>query len=190
MKTVKETIIPFYKKLNNGVLIPRVGFGTYKIKNLDKLVYSAIKSGIYHFDTASFYENEVEVGLGINQAIKENICKREDIFVVTKLWHNEKNDVEGALKASLQRLNLEYLDLWLIHWPIPNFKKIEGKTELGPSNYEVWRNMEKMVEKGLVKSIGVCNFGVQLLLDLLCYAKIKPVMNQIEFHQYLKLSQI
>lgn len=117
---------------------------------------------------------------------KETTIKREDLFVTTKLWGSEKEDVEGALKKCLERLQLDYVDLYLVHWPIA-YKKIgEDEYEFFKiSNQQTWQDMESLVEKGLTKSIGVSNFNVQSLIDMLTYCKIKPVCNQIELHPYL-----
>jgi diketogulonate reductase-like aldo/keto reductase len=101
------------------------------------------------------------------------VVKREDLFIVTKLWHTEYADPEAALRRSLAKLKLDYVDCYLIHWP--NNLASESKKPY----HVLWAELEQLAEKGLTKSLGVSNFGVQLLSDLLCYAKIKPVCNQI-----------
>jgi len=187
-------------KLNNGLEIPLMGLGTTRLRNLDdankslkgddrmkdveEVVYSSIKHGTRLIDTASKYENEVEVGKGIKKAIDEGIVKREDLFVVTKMWPDEKEDPEKALKQSLERLQLSYVDLFLDHWP-------SGKCYNGKNNFklisvkDMWPKMEKLVEDKLAKSIGVSNYNVQNLLIVLSICKIKPVVNEVEFHPYL-----
>ena len=191
---------PKTMKLNNGLDIPIIGLGTTRLRNLndanksmkgselnkdvDEVVYNSIKHGVRLIDTASKYENEVEVGKGIKKAIDEGIVKREDLFVVTKMWPNEKEDPEKALKQSLEKLQLSYVDLFLDHWP--SSKCYNGKNNFKLiSVRDLWPNMEKLVEKNLTKSIGVSNYNVQNLLIILSICKIKPVVNEVEFHPYL-----
>ena len=187
-------------KLSNGFDIPLMGLGTTRLRNLDDanislrddnrmkdvedVVYNSIKHGTRLIDTASKYEDEVEVGNGIKRAIEEGIVKREDLFVVTKMWLNEKEDPEKALKQSLEKLQLSYVDLYLDHWP-------SGKCYNGKNNFklvsvrDIWTKMEKLVEQNLTKSIGVSNYNVQNLLVILSFCKIKPVVDEVEFHPYL-----
>lgn len=159
--------------LSNGVEMPAVGFGTYKTGNEEETieaVVTALKVGYRHIDTASFYENEVGVGKGIIQSG----VPREEIFLTTKLWQHEQG-FENALKAfedSCSRLQVNYLDLYLIHWP----------TKL---NYETWRALEKLYKEGKVKAIGVCNFKKEHLKELMDKAEIKPMVNQIQLHPEL-----
>ena len=191
---------PRKMKLNNGLEIPIMGLGTTRLRNLDDankslrddnrmkdvedVVYNSIKHGTRLIDTASKYEDEVEVGLGIKKAIDEGIVKREDLFVITKMWLNEKEDPEKALKQSLEKLQLSYVDLFLDHWP-------SGKCYNGKNNFklvcvkDMWQKMEKLVEQNLTKSIGVSNYNVQNLLIILSFCKIKPVVDEVEFHPYL-----
>lgn len=178
-----ESKMPRVVKLRNGIEMPLIGLGTYKLEDIENSVKSAVKSGYRLFDTASLYNNEKEVGQALNECIQEGIVKREDLFVVTKLWNDDHEDPVAALKASLSRLNMEYVDLFIIHWPIG---KVEGgKLVKQIPLYKTWGKMEQCVELGLAKSIGVSNFNVQLLLDLTSYANIPPVCNQIELHPYL-----
>ena len=187
-------------KLNNGLEIPIMGLGTTRLRSLDdankslkgddrmkdveEVVYSSIKHGTRLIDTASKYENEVEVGKGIKKAIDEGIVKREDLFVITKMWPDEKEDPEKALKQSLERLHLSYVDLFLDHWP--SGKCYNGKNDFKlVSVKDMWPKMEKLVEENLTKAIGVSNYNVQNLLVVLSICKIKPVVNEVEFHPYL-----
>lgn len=170
-------------KLNNGQEMPKLGLGTFLIENVENVVYAAIKEGVRLIDTASRYNNEKQVGQGINKAISEGIVKREDVFVVTKLWVGDKENPEEAMKKSLADLNLDYVDLYLDHWPMQIFEW-EGKSYSIPTHV-VWKKMEDLVKKGYTKGIGVCNYNVQRLMDLLSYAEIKPSVNQVELNPYL-----
>ena len=163
--------------------IPSIGLGTRKGLTTPELVKSAIIDYNYRFiDTASSYENEVEVGQGIKAASDK--VPRKDIFVVSKIWNDEKDDVEGALRRSLKRLDTDYVDLYLVHWPIGVYvDESKWKCKQRPL-YKVWADMETCLRKGLCKRIGVSNFNCQLLLDLLSYAEIPPYANEVELHPY------
>ena len=169
---------------SNEIKIPNIGIGTANMQNVEVVVYQAIKDGVRLIDTASMYKNEEQVGNAINKAINEGIVKREDLYVVTKFWLDEKEDPEKALRASLDRLKLNYVDLFLDHWPT-------GKCYNGQYNFklicvkEYWPKMEKCVDDGLTKAIGVSNYNVQNLLIVLSVARIKPLVNEVEFHPYL-----
>ena len=169
---------------SNEIKIPNIGIGTANMQSVEEVVYQAIKDGVRLIDTASIYKNEEQVGNAINKAINEGIVKREDLYVVTKFWLDEKEDPEKALKASLDRLKLNYVDLFLDHWPT-------GKCYNGQYNFklicvkEYWPKMEKCVDDGLTKAIGVSNYNVQNLLIVLSVARIKPLVNEVEFHPYL-----
>ncbi|PWJ41105.1 aldo/keto reductase [Sediminitomix flava] len=158
-------------KLNNGLEIPVLGLGTWQSKEdaVQKAVVHALQNGYTHIDTAAVYENEKEVGDGI---IESGVA-REDIFLTSKVW-NDVSTYEGTLKAfedSIQKLQTSYLDLYLIHWPGPyaRFK-------------EVYRAMEELYEQGKVKAIGVSNFNVHHLNELMKDCKVTPVVNQVECH--------
>ena len=170
-------------KLNNGLSCPIIGLGTTEMKN-DEVIYQSIKDGTRLIDTASGYNNEEEVGLGIKRAIEDKIVKREDLFVITKLGIHEKEDPETAIKNSLKKLQLDYVDLYLDHWPACKNYIEPGKFKLVPIK-ELWPKMEKLVDQGLTKSIGVSNYNVQSLLIVLSQCRIKPAFNEIEFHPYL-----
>lgn len=156
--------------LSNGVKIPSIGFGTYKSgddEETAKIIKNALNLGYKMIDTASFYNNEVGIGNGI----KESGIDRKDIFIVTKLW-NDDHGYDKTIEAfnnSLKRLQIEYLDLYLIHWP-------------NKLNAETWRAFEDLYKAGKVKAIGVCNFKIGHLEELKKTAKIMPMVNQVEVH--------
>lgn len=163
-------------KLNNGTHIPCVGFGTWQTPDGQVAIDSvkcAIEAGYKHIDTAAAYDNEKSVG----QAIRESGINREELFITTKLWNAERG-YETTLKAfdkSMEELGLDYLDLYLIHWPA---NKENGKE----INAATWKAFEKLYRDGRIKSIGLSNFLVHHMKDLLETAEIIPMVNQIEFH--------
>lgn len=166
-------------KLKNGVTVPQVGFGTWQIKEGElafNAVSTALEVGYRHIDTAAVYGNEVSVGKAINQS---NL-KREEIFVTSKLWNSDRGYEETlkAFEVSLKKLNLEYMDMYLLHWPA-NAKQFDNWRDINASS---WKALEKLYEEGKVKAIGVSNFMKEHLEALLPIATIKPMVNQIEFH--------
>lgn len=191
-------------ELNNGLKMPVMGFGTWKAKaegEAAAAVFEAIKAGYRHLDCAYVYGNEKEVGEGIKKALEELGIKREDLFITSKLWNTRHNpqDVEPSVKESLALLGLEYLDLYLIHWPHAyrrggsNFPLQENGIPFFDEDVTIlqcWGAMEKLVEQGLVKSIGVSNFNTNQLREVLDNGKIKPVTNQVERHPYLNQAKL
>ena len=188
--------------LNNGVKIPQIGFGCWKVPNkiCADQIYQAIKSGYRLFDGATDYGNEKEVGQGIKKAISDGVVKREDLTIVSKLWnsyHALKN-VKLVVKKILGDLGLDYLDVLYMHFPIAQkFVEIDRKYPpafyCGEQGWEfedvplavTWRAMEDLVQEGLVKSIGISNFTGALIQDLLRGCRIRPQLLQIEHHPYL-----
>ncbi|MBZ6006814.1 aldo/keto reductase [Paraclostridium bifermentans] len=161
-----------FTNLSNGVKIPLVGFGTYKSGNdedTSEIVKNALEIGYRMIDTASFYGNEKGIGKGI----KESKIDREEIFLVTKLW-NEDHGYDSTIKAfnkSLKNLDVDYIDLYLIHWP-------------NKLNVETWKAFEYLYSIGKVKAIGVCNFKINHLEELKKIATIMPMVNQVEMHPF------
>lgn len=189
-------------KLNSGYEMPLVGFGLWKVNNdtCADQVYEAIKAGYRLFDGACDYGNEVEAGQGVARAIKEGLVKREDLFIVSKLWNtfHDGDKVEPIARKQLADWGLEYFDLFLIHFPVA--LKYVDPAEIYPPGWtgkgkevqfsnatiqETWTAMESLVEKKVARSIGISNFSVQLIMDLQRYAKILPATLQIEHHPYL-----
>jgi diketogulonate reductase-like aldo/keto reductase len=164
--------------LHNGVEMPWFGLGVFKVEEGDELenaVASAIKNGYRSIDTAAIYGNEAGVGKGIQQGLKLASLSREDLFVTSKVWNADLGyeSTLAAYEASLTKLGLEYLDLYLIHWPV------EGKFK------EAWRALETLYKQGRVKAIGVSNFQIHHLEALIKDTEIKPMINQVEYHPRL-----
>ncbi|XP_077262529.1 aldo-keto reductase 1B-like [Temnothorax americanus] len=179
---------------SDGYKMPMLGLGTYnsQMGNVKKAVKEAIDLGYRHIDTAFFYNNEKEIGEAVREKIKEGSVTREDLFITTKLWNNVHKEelVVPACKQSLANLGLEYVDLYLIHWPFA-FKEgndllprdATGNLVESDVDYlETWRGMEECVRQGLTRSIGISNFNSEQITRSLKSAKIAPVNNQIEIN--------
>ena len=169
-----DRTINYKMRMNNGNEIPQFGLGVYLAKRgreCKKAVKWALEAGYRHIDTASSYENEKDVG----KALRNSGIKREEVFITTKLWNGDQG-YENALKAfdkSLKMLNLQYIDLYLIHWPVQDKRK------------ESWKALEKIYESGYCRSIGVSNYTIRHLQELFTYANVVPSLNQVEFSPYL-----
>ena len=165
-------------QLNNGVTIPVLGFGTFKAKDGEeayRAVLEALKAGYRHIDTAAIYQNEESVG----RAIHDSGVPREELFVTTKLWNSQQTyeQARQTFEESLEKLGLDYLDLYLIHWPNP--KSLRENDSWKTRNAEVWRAMEDLYQEGKIRAIGVSNFLPHHLAALLETARILPAVNQI-----------
>jgi diketogulonate reductase-like aldo/keto reductase len=176
-----------FATLNDGTRIPVKGYGTWQFQgeNVVTVIKEVIKAGYRHIDTAWVYHNEKEIGQALAEIFAEGTVKREDLYITTKIWNNAKHDVEGALRKQLADLQLDYVDLYLIHWPLGEVDLEKNKVSKQVPLHKTWKDLESTVKLGLTKSIGISNFNVQLILDLLSYAEIKPVINQVEIHPYL-----
>ncbi len=170
-------------ELSNGILMPWVGLGVFQVEEgaeLVEAVKSAIRFGYRSVDTAAIYGNESGVGQGIREALDENGLSREDLFVTSKVWNADLGyeSTLAAYETSLRKLGLDYLDLYLIHWPVA------GKYK------DAWRALEKLYKEGRVRAIGVSNFQVHHLEDLMAGAEAKPMVNQVEFHPLLSQKEL
>ncbi|ASE58156.1 diketogulonate reductase-like aldo/keto reductase [Staphylococcus saprophyticus] len=169
-----------YTTFNNGHTMPQLGLGVFRVENNDTAkdaVKHAIVSGYRSIDAAFVYGNEEMVGQGIQEGILEAGIQREDLFITSKLWldHYGKDNVQVGYETSLKLLGLDYLDLYLIHWPGTDQSLM----------IETWEGMEALYNDGKVKNIGVSNFDIEHLETLKAHTSIKPVIDQVEFHPYL-----
>lgn len=194
-------------KLNNGIDFPMIGLGTFRAvgdeQGLIKAVKEAIKSGYRHFDCAWLYKNEDLIGKALKEAIAESDgkLKREDIFLCSKVWNtfHSKEQVEVAINQTLKDLQVDYIDLYLMHWPMgfkectgePFPKDQEGKMIYTDIDYlETYRAMEAFVKAGKIKSIGISNFNIEQIQNVLDNCEIKPTNNQIEVNPYLQCDEL
>lgn len=166
--------------LNNGLKMPQLGFGVWQVDNdqAEVAVAKAIEVGYTSIDTAMIYQNES----GVGRAIQASSVPREELFITTKVWNSDQG-YENTIRAfddSLERLGLDYVDLYLIHWPTPEFDQY----------VDTYKALEKLYHDGRVKAIGVCNFDIEHLERILKECDVKPVLNQIECHPYLDQKEL
>lgn len=169
----------------NGRTMPKIGLGTYRVKDGDEcreFVKYAIERGYRSIDTAMIYGNEETVGQGIKEGLESTGLSREDLFITSKLWLTDfgRQNVEDAYRQSVAKLGLDYLDLYLMHWPGTNEAVM----------IDTWRGMEDLYKQNQVKNIGVSNFTPEHFEALLAQVSIKPVINQVEFHPYLTQNKL
>lgn len=173
MKSIKDCY-----RLSNGLEIPCIGFGTYNPKGGDncKIIQTAIEAGYRYFDTASLYETERALG----QAVKECGIARAELFIASKVWIDEMGytQTKQAFERTLNRLQMDYLDLYLIHWP----RQTEDDTDWKERDLETWRAMEELYEEGKVKGLGLSNFLPHHMENILQHGKVKPLADQLELH--------
>jgi diketogulonate reductase-like aldo/keto reductase len=157
--------------LSDGRMIPQLGFGVWQVrpgKTCEAAVLAALEAGYRHIDTAAAYDNEESVGA----AIRASGIRRQDVFVTTKLWNDDHGNPERALGSSLRKLKMDYVDLYLIHFPVPERRRS-------------WRTLENLRKQGEARSIGVSNYTIRHLTELLAEGGVVPAVNQVEFHPYL-----
>lgn len=169
---------PTVIKLHDGNLMPQLGLGVWKAGNEEVVsaIHKALEVGYRSFDTAAAYQNEA----GVGNALQSAGVNRDELFITTKLWNDDQKRPHEALKESLSKLKLDYVDLYLIHWPVPAI-----------GHYvEAWQALIELQQQGLAKSIGVCNFQVPHLQKLIDETGVAPVINQIELHPLLQQRQL
>lgn len=169
-----------YVTLNNGITMPQLGYGVWKVPNEEavKPVEMALETGYRSIDTAKVYGNEE----GVGKAIANSGIPREELFITTKVWNSDHGyeNTLAAFDASLDRLGLDYVDLYLIHWPTPKYDEY----------IDTYKALEKLYADGRVRAIGVCNFEVEHLERLLEECEVVPVLNQVECHPYLQQKEL
>jgi alcohol dehydrogenase (NADP+) len=190
--------------LSDGGKIPVIGLGTFGSDSVEpetvaSTVSKAILAGYRHIDCASVYGNEANIGRTLNELFKSGIINREDLWITSKLWNDKHNDVAASCRKSLADLQLDYLDLYLIHWPVPNYhppkcdvntRNPNAKPYIHDNYMNTWRQMESLVEKGLAKRIGTSNMTLPKLKLLLRDAKIRPAFNEMELHPHFQQPEL
>lgn len=191
-------------QLHNGARIPAIGLGTfgsdhYTAEQVAEAVDKAIRIGYRHIDCAAVYGNEKEIGQVLHNLFKEGVVRREDLWITSKVWNNRHNDVPGACEQSLNDLQLDYLDLYLVHWPFPNHHaqgvSVDSRDPHAVpyihENYmKTWSSMEQLVDKGLVRNIGTSNMTIAKMKLLLRDCRIKPVINEMELHPHFQQPEL
>ncbi|ELY3456863.1 2,5-didehydrogluconate reductase DkgA [Cronobacter sakazakii] len=165
-------------KLHDGNLMPQLGLGVWQATNEDVVtaIHKALEVGYRSIDTAAAYKNEQ----GVGDVLKSAGVARDELFITTKLWNDDQKRPREALEESLEKLQLDYVDLYLMHWPVPAIDRY----------VEAWKGMIELQQEGLIKSIGVCNFNVEHLQRIIDETGVTPVINQIELHPLLQQRQL
>ena len=203
MQPIDSKKVP-YKTLYNGAQIPVIGLGTFGSDNYDTrtialAVKTAIKMGYRHIDCASVYGNEKEIGEALQEVFAEGVVTREELWITSKVWNDKHKQVVESCKQSLSDLQLDYLDLYLVHWPFPNFHAPKcDVTARQPNsvpyihkNYmNTWAQMESLVHSGLVKNIGTSNVTIPKMKLILRDCIIKPVVNEMEIHPHFQQPEL
>ncbi|XP_073024892.1 NADPH-dependent aldo-keto reductase, chloroplastic-like [Primulina eburnea] len=188
-----------YQVLNNGMAIPTIGMGTYSPENdrrtTENAVKMAIKMGYCHFDTAQIYGSEPALGNALNKAISNGLVEREELFVTSKLWGSNHHDPVSALGQTLNNLGMEYVDMFLVHWPVRLkpwvLNPLPNEEDFDQLDLETtWEGMERCLELGLCRGIGVSNFSCTKIERLLDYASVIPAVNQVEMHPMWRQSKL
>jgi diketogulonate reductase-like aldo/keto reductase len=203
MQTINPTLVPF-KTLNTGDKIPVIGLGTFGSDNYDAetialAVKTAVKMGYRHIDCASVYGNEKEIGVVLKELMDEGVVTREELWITSKVWNDKHNAVIESCKQTLADLQLDYLDLYLVHWPFPNFHPPKCDVNTRQDNavpyihenfMKTWAQMESLVEMGFVKNIGTSNVTIPKMKLILRDSKIKPAINEMEIHPHFQQTEL
>lgn len=198
-----NNIVPKWT-LNSGDKIPCIGLGTFGSDSVTadtvaETVKKAIHSGYRHIDCATVYGNEKNIGYALKEIFESGYLKREDLWITSKVWNDKHDRVGESCRQSLEDLQIEYLDLYLIHWPFPNFhppkcdvtsRSADAKPYIHENYMKTWQQMEKLVEEGLVRNIGTSNMTIPKLKLLLRDAKVKPACNEMELHPHFQQPEL
>lgn len=203
IESINPELVP-KKSLSSGDQIPVVGLGTFSSDNysadqIAQAAKTAISNGYRHLDCASVYQNEKEIGAVLQELLTSGTVKREELWVTSKVWNDMHDQVEASCRRSLNDLKLDYLDLYLVHWPFPNHhppgcdidSRMPDAVPYIHENYmKTWRQMEELVRKGLVRHIGTSNMTIPKLQLLLRDCEIKPVANELELHPHFQQPEL
>lgn len=203
MQTINPSFVPF-RTLYSGDKIPVIGLGTfgsdnYTAQTIAEAVKTAIRMGYRHLDCASVYGNEKEIGAALQELYAEGVVKREDLWITSKVWNNMHKQVVESCKQTMADLQTDYLDLYLVHWPFPNFHppKCDVNTRQDDAvpyiheNYmQTWAQMESLVDAGLVRNIGTSNVTIPKMKLILRDARIKPAINEMEIHPHFQQPEL
>ncbi len=203
IKSINPTLVP-KRTLSNGAVIPAVGIGTFGSDNYDNdtianALKTAIRHGYRHIDCAAVYGNEKEIGVAIKEIIAEGVVTREELWITSKLWNDQHHNVAEACRQSMEDLQLDYLDLYLVHWPFPNFhakgvsvesRDPNAKPYIHEDFMKTWGEMEKLADAGLVRNIGTSNVTKAKMELILRDCRIKPVINEMEIHPHFQQPEL